>query len=406
MKSQVEPGAGPTIVVVSPDALSVVLFCGEIIRQFQRIPGARVVVASQVGAFRAGLEALGVEIRDIPMYRHFNIRKDVAYTRDLYRLFRDERPAIVLNMTTKPLMYGTFAATAARVPWIINYNVGLGQAFQQVPDIRRRAIGLALAMLYWVSFRLCHQSWFTNATDLEMLVQKGLVPRGNAVVTNFYLDTDYYSPGAISADEVTAFRRSLGIDGTRTLVAMVARLIWPKGIREFVESAEEMAHTHPQAFFVLVAPQEQGSESEVPMSYIEAATALPNFKWIPFMNDPRLVYAAADMAVLPSFYPEGGFPRTLTEPMAMGKPLITTDNASCKNTVDAGRNGLIVPMRDSKALADAISTLVEDPDRCRRFGSESVLKARREFNERVIVPEAFEQLGMHRFGWPGLPARG
>jgi len=98
------------------------------------------------------------------------------------------------------------------------------------------------------------------------------------------------------------------------------------------------------------------------------------------------------LAVLPTYYREGGFPRGLTEPMAMGKPVITTESVHCRGTVDEGKNGYLVPIKNAKALAAAIEKLMIDDDKRTRFGRYSREKAVREFDEKAIVPNVIEEL--------------
>jgi N,N'-diacetylbacillosaminyl-diphospho-undecaprenol alpha-1,3-N-acetylgalactosaminyltransferase len=389
-----------TIVITSPDALSVVLFCTRIIAEFQRIPGARIIVICKSDAFRDRLASLGVEVQDIAFYRHFSVGRDWSYLLELRSRLKAARADIVLNMTTKPLVYGALAAKLAGVPYVISYNVGLGKGFLDSAGLRQAVIRNALRLLYWTAYRLSDRDWFTNGPDFEQLVQRGTVSPAKAFVTKFYLDTDYYSAAAISSEATAEFRRAQSIPSESVVVSMVARLIWPKGIREFVDAAEAVTRRYPGTCFVLVAPEERGSDGAVPLDYIEAACRRnPSFRWINFMNDPRLLYAASDVSVLPSFYPEGGFPRALTEPMSMGRPVVTTDNPSCSGTVEPGVNGTIVPMQDSARLAAAVEALVVDPNLRRRFGENSRAKALRDFDEKTIVPAAFRQLGLEAFGW-------
>ncbi len=119
-----------------------------------------------------------------------------------------------------------------------------------------------------------------------------------------------------------------------------------------------------------------------------------HLKWLGFRSDVKRIYALSDLAVLPSYYKEGGYPRALLEPMAMGKPVITTDIPDCKGTVEEGRNGFLVPAKDAKALAKAIENLILDEHMLKKFGEYSRVKAEREFDEKKIVPQALLQLGI------------
>ncbi len=116
-----------------------------------------------------------------------------------------------------------------------------------------------------------------------------------------------------------------------------------------------------------------------------------NFSWLGFRNDVKELYAISDIAVFPSFYREGGFPRGLTEPMAMGKPIITTDSVHCRGAVENGKNGYLVPIKDPQALANAIETLIRDDKKREEFGKYSRVKAKRDFNEKNIVSNVIKE---------------
>jgi glycosyltransferase involved in cell wall biosynthesis len=170
-------------------------------------------------------------------------------------------------------------------------------------------------------------------------------------------------------------------------------MIWPKGIREFVEAAKQLVARHGDWRFILMANKEHGNADEVPENYIAENAANANLVWIQYRNDLRPYYALADLTVLPSYYREGGHPRAILESMAMGNPVITTDNVDCRDAVDPDVNGYWVPARDATALANAIERIILDADKLRSFGEQSRVRAVRLFNEKTIVTHALSELG-------------
>ena len=149
---------------------------------------------------------------------------------------------------------------------------------------------------------------------------------------------------------------------------------------------------YPMVKFILIGPRDDGSPDSVPESYLRENEKYDNFMWTGFRKDVQNFYAVSDLAVLPSYYREGGFPRGLTEAMAMGKPIITTDSVHCRATVEDGKNGYHVPIRDSKALANAIEKTINDDDKRDAFGRYSRLKAVNEFDERKIVSQVVKEM--------------
>ena len=178
------------------------------------------------------------------------------------------------------------------------------------------------------------------------------------------------------------------------MVVMVARMIFEKGIREFCEAAVQVNRRDPGIRFLLIAPLEHGHINSVPATFVEDYAKRCNLTWVEFAKDVRPYYYLSSMAVLPSFYKEGGYPRALLEPMAMGKPIVTTNTDGCRRTVEQGLNGLLIAPRDANALAEAILCIMSDDDMRKRMGEYARSKAENEFDEAEIVPVALRSLGM------------
>jgi N,N'-diacetylbacillosaminyl-diphospho-undecaprenol alpha-1,3-N-acetylgalactosaminyltransferase len=383
-----------TIALVCPDGLSILLFCKGIIAALQQIPGARVIVVCDTGEYGEEIEALDVTSISVPSSRFATPLADLRYCVSLYRVFARESCDVVFNFSTKPNIYGAFAARAAGVPRVVSHVVGMGAAFLPPSGLVSRIVRSVSKLLYRLATARTDRVWFTNKNDLAYFIDRGLLTAAKAVLTRNYLDTDEYAPGIVSSGEVVALRRELGLAPDDQVVIMVARLIWSKGIREFVESASFLRDRMPHLRFLLLAPVETGNADAVPESYVRAAERLGTFRWLGFRKDVKQLYELSSLAVLPSYYKEGGYPRALLEPMAMGKPVITTTSEDCRAAVDEGRNGWLVPIKDSAALAGAIERLMSNEETRVRFGEHSREKAVREFDERSIIRHALSQLGL------------
>jgi N,N'-diacetylbacillosaminyl-diphospho-undecaprenol alpha-1,3-N-acetylgalactosaminyltransferase len=372
--------------------MSVLLFCKGIVRALQSIEAARIVVITDAGAYRERIEQLGVIVADVPYPRWSDPVGDLRYCRDLWRELRRAGCSGVLNFSTKSNIYGAIAARLARTPLVVSHVVGLGKAFQG-GSVRAGVLRRIFLMLYRLTCRWSHSVWFTNRNDLKTFVDSGIVEERKTVLSRNYLDTREYRPDSVSPALLERARRECSIEPGDRVVVMVARMIWQKGIREFAEAAELLHASHPNVRFILIAPLETGSSDAVPESWIRDKQRTANLLWLGFQENVLPFYAVADLAVLPTYYKEGGYPRGLLEPMAMGKPIITTTSEDCRGTVEEGRNGLLVPIRDSRALAQAIATLVDDPALRASMGAYSRTKAVRDFDESAIVPAALRELG-------------
>jgi N,N'-diacetylbacillosaminyl-diphospho-undecaprenol alpha-1,3-N-acetylgalactosaminyltransferase len=377
-----------------PDGLSILLFCKGIISVLREVGWDRVLVIADLGEYRADIEALGAECVDVAIVRFANPVADLKYVARLRRILAAEECEAVLNFSTKPNIFGAIAAKLAGCRTIVAHVVGLGATFLPDESQRAKVMRSVMRSLYKVASRISHKVWFTNPTDRAYFIETGLVPESKTLLTRNYLDTSYYSAKNETERDVDALRQELALDKSQVVVVMVARLIWPKGIAEFAGAAEQLRARRPECRFLLIAPPEPPSGQTVPVETVKGYGAGGNFRWLGFRRDVRRLYALCDIAVLPTYYKEGGYPRALLEPMSMGKPLVASTSADCRATVDEGRNGFLVPPRDASALADAIDRLVADPSLRLEFGKNSRAKAVAEFDEKVILRKAIPDAGL------------
>jgi N,N'-diacetylbacillosaminyl-diphospho-undecaprenol alpha-1,3-N-acetylgalactosaminyltransferase len=378
------------IALVSPDDLSTVLFCKGLVRTLKTENDPDICT---VNGYVEGFENYASEIASwgqdhvyVPMYRFLSPLRDLKYLYSLCRVYRRKSIDLAIHWTTKPNIYGPIAARIARVHRTVVAVRGLGSVFQPDTGLKARILRTFLLSLYRLSCHFASLVWFTNEGDLEYFLAEGVTKREKVVLTKNAIDIAHYSRGAIADESLENLRKELQIGSGSKVVVMVARLIWPKGVKEFVEAADQLRKTRPDVVFVLVAPPETGSSLAVPESYlIDRQKCNNNLRWLGFRKDVRELYALSDLAVLPSYYKEGGFPRALLEPMAMGKAVITTDTPDCRAPVEVGKNGLLVPPRDSAALAAAIDTIIGNDAICRQFGTYSRCKIENEFDERTVI---------------------
>lgn len=381
------------IAVICPDGRSIVLFCKGIVKAFKSIENAEVFILCATDEYMNEIKDLGVKHIPIDIYRFFSPIKDLKLIIQLYGIFRKEQFDIVYNIATKPNIYGTLAARIANLKKVIVHVVGLGSGFLLTNNLREKFVRYIFLRLYHIALIFSDNVWFFNKNDYQFFISRKMLVKEKCILTKSFLDVDYYSEKTVNQEELSYVRNELKLHNNDKLVLMIGRLIWPKGIKEFIESAELLKDEHPFIKFLLIAPPEKGNFDEVPESFI-TSKKLPNFMWIKYRNDLRPYYAISDLKVLPSYYKEGGHPRALLEAMAMGKPIITTNSKDCSDVVENEKNGLLIPIKDSKALADAIFSLIMDAEKLKQFGKHSRNKIENEFDERKIIPQAFCKLGL------------
>jgi N,N'-diacetylbacillosaminyl-diphospho-undecaprenol alpha-1,3-N-acetylgalactosaminyltransferase len=325
---------------------------------------------------------------------------DVAMFRALLRVFRREAPDVVCNITVKPIVYGALAARLAGVSHIVGMVEGLGYGFLEGGGWKTRVLRAVVTGMYRLGCRLSDRIGFANPDDRDQLVRSGVLPSRKALAFRSMVGVDVksFSPGTVSPDALDRLRDELGIPHTQCVVAMVTRVVWSKGVKEFVETSEAAARWPTSPHFLLVGPIDAAARDSVPEAYLRER-ASSRFSWVPtFRADLKEILSLADIVTLPSYYREG-VPRVLLEAMALGKPIVTTDNVGCREVVDHGRNGFLVPVHDSRALADGIRSLVESESLRKVFGRHSRSKAEAQFSETAVVDGVMTRL-------LGLPSPG
>jgi len=383
------------VAFVSPDAVSTYLFCQEIINILRDNPSITkldVFVGNNNAV--AELDKLDIKVQVFYMRRFLNPLLDLFTVIHLIKLFKYGGYDAVLCFTTKPNIYGVIAAKIAGIKTIYFHVVGLGMVYLENTRIKSIFMKYILKRLYKISSSFAEKVWFTNENDVAYFINSGLIDSNKVVLTKNYLDTDYYHPKAYSNADISYLKKKLNICNNAKVIVMVARMIWSKGIREFVEAADIIYKRDTEVQFILIAPLQNGSLDSVPIDYAKSINDRKNIRWLEFQDNVSQFYALSDVSVLPTYYQEGGYPRALLEPMSMGKPVITTDNENCRGAVDHEKNGLIIPQKNSKALADAICKILSNDELMTKYGKNSRLKAAREFNEKKVISKALENLGL------------
>lgn len=378
------------IALVCPDDISIVLFCKGIVEELKKSNNEIFILCdlsedNPDGYYSDIIQSWDVNLLRVNFYRFISPVRDIKYSYNLYKLFKKFKFDTVINITTKPNIYGTIAAKLSGVKNKACAVWGMGSVFGDNITFKDLVLKKILLSLYKISFNIADKIWFTNQYDYQFFLENKIVLDSKTILTKNYLNIDEYCPNCVAEENIEKLRNEFGLTDTDSVIVMVARMAWAKGVKEFSEAAEIMSSKMPFVKFILVGPVDKGSPESVPKSYLKIKGLNENFRWVGFRRDVKELYALADIAVLPSYYREGGYPRGITEPMAMGKPVITTTSIHCCNTVEDGKNGYLIPIKDSKSLANAIEKILMDKKKKISFGTNSREKAVREYNETEIV---------------------
>jgi len=268
----------------------------------------------------------------------------------LIRLYRKERPDLLHHVALKPVLYGSIAARWAGRPAIVNALAGMGWlcsswgATHRVRSVVRSILTRLLKRGLTI---------VQNPEDARMLVEAGVPASLIKRIPGAGVDPRLYGKEAP--------------DSGPPLVVLVARMLWDKGVGDFVEAATRIRHAGFKARFALVGIPDPENPTSVPDTQLRAWHERGHIEWWGYRADIPAVLAKASIACLPTFYGEG-VPKALIEAMASRRPIVTTDIPGCRELVDGGRNGILVAPRDVNALTAALEALIRDPERCRRMG--------------------------------------
>lgn len=338
-----------------------------------RDAGHDVLLVSPDGPYGKQLRELGYRWVPAPMVRRsLNPLREYSLIQWLRRLIELEQVDLVHGFTIKPAVYGSIAARLAGVPARVNAIAGMGYVFTSnapralvLRPIIRRLFRYAMG---GDGVRLILQ----NPDDLAMFSRARLVkPDQVRLIPGSGVDCSRFTPvGGGRASE-------------RFRVLLPARLLWDKGLAEYVEASRLLRARGVPVDFLLAGEPDSGNPAAVAEDVIRGWVNEGVVKWLGHVRDMPTLFHSVDAVVLPSY--REGLPKGLIEAAACALPLVTTDVPGCREVVTDGEDGLLVPVRNANALADAIARLQADPDLCLRLGEAARRKALLEFEERTVV---------------------
>ncbi len=320
--------------------------------------GWEVHVATPPSDAAAVITANGFSFHPISMTRKgTNPPAELRSIASLFRLYRRVRPRLVHHVTMKPVLYGGIAARLARVPGVVGALTGLGHVF--TADTAGSAV-LRSLMKSGLRAALSHPNQMIilqNPDDRSMLIASNIIaPEETTLIPGSGVDMEVFTPSAEPAGPV--------------LVVLPSRMLWSKGIAEFVDAARMLRDAGSSARFALVGDTDPDNPAAVPTARLADWHGSGVVEWWGYQRDMPAVFRQAHVVCLPSFYGEG-VPKSLIEAAASGKPIVSTNAPGCREIVRDGENGLLVPIRDSRALADALESLIASEDLRRRMGARS-----------------------------------
>ena len=339
--------------------------------------GHEVLLVSPVGPYVEKLSNLGLRWMAAPMHRKsLNPFRELALMWWLLNLLKSEKPDLVHGFTIKCAVYGALAArwVGRRIgrPARVSAVAGMGYVFSS-NDLKARLLrpwvsGLLQIALGGSNARLILQ----NPDDVALFEKAQLAnPQQIRLIMG----------SGVNCDRLKPSNREQSDSPRPVKVLLIARLLWDKGIREYIEAARALRASNVD--FLLAGAPDAGNPAAIPEQTVRGWESEGLIRWHGHVEDMPTLYASVDMVVLPSY--REGLPKTLIEAAACALPIVTTDVPGCREVVTHGVDGLLVPVKDSVALAGAIERLVANPKLRKQLGTAAREKALKKFDEKAVI---------------------
>ena len=337
-----------------------------------RDAGFEVIVATRVDQHKKRIENEGFRLIPIGLERRSkNVIKEIFGILEIIKIYRKEQPDIVHHVAMKPVLYGSWAARLAGIPAVVNALAGLGFIFVAQGwkvSVLRRLIVFAYRSAFSARNTI---GIFQNPEDLKLFIDAGVVK-----------------------SEKTVLIRGSGVDTSRFIylpepesmptIVLASRMLWDKGVGEFVEAARILKKDEIKCRMVLVGNPDPENPASISKETLRGWHSEGIVEWWGHKDDMPEVLSGAHIVALPTTYGEG-VPKVLIEAASCGRPIVATDVPGCREIVRHNINGLLVPPHDSKALAEAIKKLIKNPELRTIMGVRGPQIVEAEFSEEIVV---------------------
>ena len=330
--------------------------------------GCRITVLAPPDDAVGDLEAAGCRVLPIKInVKGLNPIENLSLMYRFKRLFRAERPDIVLSYTVKNNLFGAMAARTFGIPFIPNVT-GLGTAF-----LSGSLLEILVKMLYRRAFRKLPIVFYQNKDDRDLFIKNRLIRADQArLLPGSGIDLTRFAAAPLPAERIPS------------VFLMVARLLRDKGVFEFVQAARRIKMHHPEVRFQLLGATQSDNRTAINAATVQCWVDEGIIEYLGTTSDVRPYIAAASCVVLPSY--REGAPRILIEAAAMGRPLIATDVPGCRAVVDDEVSGLLCLPHSADSLAAAIERFLTLPHTTRvAMGQAGRAKMEREFDEVFVI---------------------
>ena len=337
--------------------------------------GYRVTVVAPEDESAPKIRALGCDFIHLDMSaKGVNPVEDINLAIRLAKIYRSLSTDFIIHYTIKPNIYGSLAARYCNVPSLA-ITTGLGYTF-----VNDNLVSKIASFLYKVAFRFPKAIWFLNEDDRSEFVKRGLVPENKTMVLHGEgVDTDYFAP-LLNPNN----------DG-KIRFLLVARMLWDKGVGEYVEAARHIKAKYPNTIFQLLGACGVANPSNIGQEQINEWVNEGVVEYLGTTQDVRPIIAQADCVVLPSY--REGIPRTMIEAAAMAKPTIVSDAPGCQDVVLHGETGLMCQVKNVQSLIFSLEGFINmDVEKRSAMGDRARQWVISSFDESIVIEKYLKML--------------
>lgn len=339
--------------------------------------GFEVLIATRVNQHKGLINKEGFKLIPIGLKRRSkNVVKEIFSIIEVIRIYRREKPDIVHHVAVKPVLYGSWATRIAGISGVVNALAGLGFIFV-AEGWKAKALKRFVVFAYRTAFSSKNTiGIFQNPEDMRLFIDAGVVKREKAVLIRG------------SGVDVSHFKHLPEPAGIPTII-LASRMLWDKGVGEFVDAARQLRKDGVACRIVLVGVPDPENPASIPEETLRGWHTEGIVEWWGYRDDMPKVLSQAHIVALPTTYGEG-VPKILIEAASCGRAIVATDVPGCREIVRNNENGLLVHPRDSKSLADALKTLIGNPKLRAKMGAKGREIVEPGFSEEIVVRQTME----------------
>jgi len=338
--------------------------------------GWNVTVVCKDTGQRHEVEVMGLRMLDLPINpTGMNLRQELRTCWFLYTLYRKNRDAVVHHVGLKNILWGGMAARLARVHGVVNAVSGLGAIFSG-DKIGMTARGV-MALMRLSNRRPRVKVLFQNEEDKSLFLQYGVIVASQA---------EFIKGSGV---DLNVFCYVPEQESETLKVVFSARMVREKGVIEVIEAAELLRKDYEGRVEFWLCGRLADNTDAVPQEEMDRRCDGRYIKWLGFQQDMKTVLEQSHIMAFPSYYREG-VPKSLIDACAVGRPIVTTHSVGCKDVVDDGINGYLIPIKDSEALARKLRLLIENKELRQQMGRAARRKAELEFSLQLVIDKHLE----------------